>query len=307
MITKASIGSIAEIKVAAKFVEYGMTVFFPFNDNSRIDMIAEYNGKVYRIQIKSSSYLTENNSISYSLEHNGLYDDTQIDYFVFYNNITGSMCMVDINDPIVQGKTSISFRTSVSKNNLVRKVNYEQDYVIDDVIKTKFGLRKLTYKDSKIAGMKNPLKNKCRHSKAKLIKPTKEELKNNFKDAKNIKDVADKYNITVSTLRSWCKGYNFSPEECGISRWITRKVGESALVEKTCPTCGKKFKGKSKKIYCSHECNVRKFQTTIDKDKDKIIEMFVKDGLRPYKIAERLHHDSDTVKRILIENGIRID
>ena len=305
MITKASIGSIAEIKVATKFVEYGMTVFFPFNDNSRIDMIAEYEGKVYRIQIKSSSSATENNSIIYDLEHNGLYDNTQIDYFVLYNNITESICMVDVNDSIVKGKTSVSFRTEVSKNNLVRKVNYEQDYLIDDVLMNKLGLRKITYKDSKLAGLKRRTGRDL--SKAKIIKPSKEELKKELENAKNLKATADKYNIAVTTLREWCKSYNFSPEDCGISRWINRKVGKNALVEKVCPTCGKVFKGKPKRIYCSYTCNVHRAWGNTYKDKDKILDMFLNQGMRPYKIAELLHHHVNAIKRILRENSINID
>ena len=305
MITRSSIGSIAEIKVASKFIEYGMTVFFPFNDNSRIDMIAEHDGNVYRIQVKSSSMCTEENSMMYRLEHNGLYDDTQIDYFVFYNNITGSICMIHVNDAVVKGKMSISLRTDTPKTNQVRKVNYEKDYLIDDVIVRDFRLRKLTAEDSKTTCIKKA--ERSVHSKAVVKKPEKEVLYNELKIAKTVQEVSDKYNVTTYTLRKWCKDYGFAPEDCGASRWINRKVGEDALVEKVCPTCGKHFKAKPKAVYCSHECNSHKRWKAIYNDKEKIIDMFVNQHMRPYKIAEILHHDSDVIKKILIENDINVD
>ena len=48
------VGNIGEAKVLCKFVELGIPVYLPFGDNERSDLIAEFNGKLNRIQVKTS-------------------------------------------------------------------------------------------------------------------------------------------------------------------------------------------------------------------------------------------------------------
>ena len=49
-----NIGNLGEAKVLAKFVELGIQVYIPFGDGSTADLIADFNGKLNRIQIKST-------------------------------------------------------------------------------------------------------------------------------------------------------------------------------------------------------------------------------------------------------------
>lgn len=48
------IGNIGEAKVLSKFVELGLPVYVPFGDNERADLIVEFNGKLNKIQVKTS-------------------------------------------------------------------------------------------------------------------------------------------------------------------------------------------------------------------------------------------------------------
>ena len=45
-----SIGNICEAKVLCKFIELGIPVYVPFGDNEEADLIAEFNGKLNKIQ-----------------------------------------------------------------------------------------------------------------------------------------------------------------------------------------------------------------------------------------------------------------
>lgn len=47
------IGDISEAKVISRFIELGITVSIPFGDNQRYDLIADMEGKLLKIQIKT--------------------------------------------------------------------------------------------------------------------------------------------------------------------------------------------------------------------------------------------------------------
>ena len=48
-----SVGRAAELLVAARLVELGLSVFFPFSDRSPVDLIGVWKGQPQRIQVKA--------------------------------------------------------------------------------------------------------------------------------------------------------------------------------------------------------------------------------------------------------------
>lgn len=91
MISKEK-GNIGEAIILAEFIKRGIQVSIPFGDNARYDLIADFNGKLNRIQIKYCSRLSENNSIScpcasstYHTTHKHYQTyENDVDYFAFY-------------------------------------------------------------------------------------------------------------------------------------------------------------------------------------------------------------------------------
>ena len=85
-------GNLGQALALAEFIKYNIPVAIPFGDNNRYDLIADFNGKLNRIQIKYCNQQTENNSIicpcSSSTNHttNKHYTTyvNDVDYFVFY-------------------------------------------------------------------------------------------------------------------------------------------------------------------------------------------------------------------------------
>ena len=102
-----NIGNVGEAKVLGKFVELGCQVYIPFGDGSTVDLIAEFNGKLNRIQIKSTAK-GGNGSLSFSicsttLRKGGeiakhIYNSTEIDYFALYSSITDEVYLLPIKD-----------------------------------------------------------------------------------------------------------------------------------------------------------------------------------------------------------------
>lgn len=110
-----SIGNIGEAKVLCKFVELGIPVYLPFGDNERADLIAEFNGKLNKIQVKTS-LKAEDGKMKFDLisstthRKNGVkhvYTANEIDYFACYNIGRDKIFLIPVNDT---ANTSIFIR-----------------------------------------------------------------------------------------------------------------------------------------------------------------------------------------------------
>lgn len=52
--TTKQLGNIGEAKTLSKFVELQIPVYLPFGDNEKADLIADFGGKLNKIQVKTS-------------------------------------------------------------------------------------------------------------------------------------------------------------------------------------------------------------------------------------------------------------
>lgn len=133
-------GNIGEAIILAEFVKRNIQVSIPFGDNARYDLIAEFNGKLNRIQVKyCNQKITENDSItcpcSSSLNHItnkklSSYEN-DIDYMAFYLT-QWNVCLLVPIEKIGTRKTII-FRRTAPRNNQ-SNVNFIQDYLFDKIL-----------------------------------------------------------------------------------------------------------------------------------------------------------------------------
>lgn len=135
-----NIGNLGESKVLCKFIEYGIPVYIPYGDNEKADLIAEFNGKLNKIQIKTS-IKTDNGAMLFDLtsstnhRKNGarhIYTSDEIDYFACYNVERDKIFLIDIKS--LKNKVSIKIRFDVPKKNMNKIINYEDVYLIDNVL-----------------------------------------------------------------------------------------------------------------------------------------------------------------------------
>ena len=102
-----NICNLGEAKVLTKFVELGIPVFIPFGDGSVVDLIADFNGKLNRIQVKSTA-IEEDGCLTFSIcsttvrvngeLHKHIYSSSEIDYFALYSSITDKVYLLSIKD-----------------------------------------------------------------------------------------------------------------------------------------------------------------------------------------------------------------
>ena len=133
-------GNIGEALALAEFIKYGIAVSIPYGDNARYDLVADFNGKLNKIQVKyCNQKISENNSIvcpcASSTNHttNKHYTtyENDIDYFVFYLAEWNELLLVPIEK--IGTKKSIMFRMDKPKNNQYN-CNLVKDYTFDKIL-----------------------------------------------------------------------------------------------------------------------------------------------------------------------------
>ena len=134
-----SIGNIGEAKVLAKFVELGIPVYLPFGDNEKADLIAEFNGKLNKIQVKTSIKAEEGKmifDITSLTQHrkNGvkhIYTSDEINYFACYNIERQCILLFKVDEV---PNTTITVRYEKPKNGQISGIRFEEDYLIDKIL-----------------------------------------------------------------------------------------------------------------------------------------------------------------------------
>lgn len=134
-----NIGNIGEAKVLTKFVELEFPVYIPFGDNEKADLIVEFNGKLNKIQVKTSQKAEEGKmkfDLTSSTTHrkNGvkhIYTPEEIDYFACYNIARDKIFLIKVDKAL---GTSITIRYERPLNNQTSGIRFESDYLIENVL-----------------------------------------------------------------------------------------------------------------------------------------------------------------------------
>lgn len=125
-------GNIAESIILAEFIKYGIQVSIPFGDNAKYDLIADFNGKLNRIQVKYCGQAVRNNSItcmcSSRADHiaqksDHTYTVDEVDYMAFYIAEWNKICLIPLDK--INGKASIQIR-------LEKTTNVVNQWIADD-------------------------------------------------------------------------------------------------------------------------------------------------------------------------------
>lgn len=129
------IGNLGEIATAKKFIERGIPVYLPIGDTEKADMIAEFGGKLQKIQVKSSTVSSKSSATIFSLtstinSKKYIYDINDVDYFALYDYYDDDVYLLP-NSKIMQ---SVSLSNNAPKNNAISNINNKEDFLFDNVI-----------------------------------------------------------------------------------------------------------------------------------------------------------------------------
>ena len=132
-------GNIGEAIVLAEFTKRQIQVAIPFGDNARYDLIAEFNGKLNKIQVKYCGQITENNSFicpcasstnHTTNKHLSTYDN-DVDFFATMHE--GECYLIPYH---LCGKRTQRIRFVPTKSGQTKGILFAKDFHLEDIIKT---------------------------------------------------------------------------------------------------------------------------------------------------------------------------
>lgn len=131
-------GDVNELRCMLAFEEKGYCVSIPFDGSSKYDFVADVEGKLLRIQCKSSHYYKDDTSIAFScscsttntqktVRHT--YSKQQIDYFM--TTFGSYVFLVPVEETTNSDKI---LRLKEPKNNQIETINIASDYLFDNIL-----------------------------------------------------------------------------------------------------------------------------------------------------------------------------
>ena len=144
-LSSMKIGSIGELETMKRFTQRGIPVYTALTDDSGTDMIAEFGGKLQKIQVKTSQKQRSRNEeelghIEFDLSRNiydngsirhGNYTSSDVDYFSLYDANNDNLFLLK-NSENVGSSVHIRYNYPVSKQ--VKNIKFYTDYEFDRVL-----------------------------------------------------------------------------------------------------------------------------------------------------------------------------
>jgi len=130
MIKSKQIAREAELRFAAELTRKGWEIFFPYGEDSPIDILAHKKGEFMKIQIKATKIKC--GAIACKLRstnnwQNKKYKLGEIDVFGFYDYEAKKGYLVPIKE--VLNKSEIKLRIDLPRNNQKKGIRYAKDYL----------------------------------------------------------------------------------------------------------------------------------------------------------------------------------
>lgn len=130
-------GNIGQFAAALKLSEHGFSVFTEEGDISVIDMIAERDGRLLRIQCKASMPIK--GKIELPLTKTGpgysrVYIEEELDLFSLYNLASGQLYLIS-SKVLRTHHRSYILRLVPTKNQQKSGVNMAEDYLADKILR----------------------------------------------------------------------------------------------------------------------------------------------------------------------------
>ena len=134
-------GAMTEQKCFLKCIEMGYVVSKPLFDNARYDFILDINGKLYKIQVKTSRWVDEtkgafvfNGYSQHSLGEGNKrmkYTNKEIDFFMTEQE--GVFYLYPAQE---EGFTEKRLRVKLPSGGQVRNITFAKDYEFEEVVKS---------------------------------------------------------------------------------------------------------------------------------------------------------------------------
>lgn len=200
-------GDVGEAYAIAKFTEQGIRVSKPLSENCPYDFIVDWNGELYKIQVKTTERCKKDTMI-YRITRtnpfkltNERYHDGEIDFFFLYCIETGWCGLISLKE---SAGSELDIHYNFPKSNNFNGYKMQQDYEFS---------YKINEIKEKRAMPKHDItelipKNKQEEKATKIVdfiegRTTREKLKSEIRKMPFTK-VGELYNVSDGAIRKWC-------------------------------------------------------------------------------------------------------
>lgn len=231
-----TVGDIGETRVLYEFARLGIAVFLPYGENTKKDIIAEFNNKLNRIQVKTASLVDKDNGTykiylaNTSLRSGGehvisLPTKEDIDFYAIYCLEREKPILIPIS--LVEGQKTIIIRFD---DKYYSTSIYEQDFYFEDIVGNKdiALLLRENYIPSKAksrqkhpcidcgkpVGMKSTRCPSCASAYRRKIEQSgaennisREDLKRRIR-TESFLGIAKDFGVSDNAIRKWCDFYH---------------------------------------------------------------------------------------------------
>ena len=117
---RKKLGEIGERIAIGELAKFGIDVMLPMTDNLPFDLVVYYNNKFFKCQVKTSTFITKEGSMSFDISTNDWYQHTvhtytsnEVDVWILCDLKNIYLIRYDENT----SKKAIALRTCPTKNN----------------------------------------------------------------------------------------------------------------------------------------------------------------------------------------------
>ena len=135
----SQLGNIGEARVLSEFVKLGIPCYLPYGDGNTADLIADFNNKLNKIQIKTTSSLNKAGAMEWKVTRQEGYHGNKvnykkedIDYFAFYCLETDIVCLVPFDENFPNA--TLSIRLDDYNGRKLSTMRFAKDYQIANFI-----------------------------------------------------------------------------------------------------------------------------------------------------------------------------
>lgn len=132
-------GNLGEVRVLSEFLKLGIQCYLPYGDGSNVDLIADFGGKLNRIQVKTCEALNKAGAMEWKTTRQDgyhgsrtVYDLEDIDYFAFYCIETDIVCLVPYNNDFPA--STISIRLDDYSGRRLSTMRFASDYSVAKIV-----------------------------------------------------------------------------------------------------------------------------------------------------------------------------
>lgn len=140
MLNSKQKGNITEVECMLAFLKLGYNVLMPYGDCERYDFVVDIEGKLLKIQVKTSSdshidegyiiFKCANKTTKEGQFVRHSYTKEQIDYFMTSYN--GQCYLI----PVEETSTEKRLRFTSPKNGQLKGISFAKDYELEKMVKT---------------------------------------------------------------------------------------------------------------------------------------------------------------------------